>query len=329
MKAVICTRYGSPDVLQFQELPTPVPKDGEVLIRIRATTVNSADWRIRSMSMPHGFGLLGRLALGLSRPRRPILGSELAGDVVAVGARVTRFRSGDAVFAFAGGRFGCHAEYRCLPAAGAIALKPAGVSYEQAAALSFGGATMLDFYRRAALRAGERVLVNGAAGTVGSAAVQLARHAGARVTAVCSRASAGLVASIGAERILDYAREDFARGGEAYDVVVDTVGNAPFARAAPVLAPGGRLLLVLATLPQILRAPWDTLRGGRRVIAGPAAERPAYVEELCALAEAGRFTPVIDSVHPFAEIRAAHARVDGGRKRGSVVVRIADASGAA
>jgi NADPH:quinone reductase-like Zn-dependent oxidoreductase len=326
MKVVVCTRYGPPDVLQFQELPTPVPKDGEVLVRIRATTVNSADWRIRSMSLPYGFGLLGRLALGLSRPRRPILGSELAGDIVAVGTQVTRFRPDDAVFAFAGIQLGCHAEYRCLPADGAVARKPPALSYEQAAALSFGGATMLDFYRRAALRAGERVLVNGAAGTVGSAAVQLARHAGARVTAVCSRASAGLVESIGAERVIDREHEDFARGGEAYDVVVDAVGTAPFARAAPVLAPGGRLLLVLATLPQILRAPWDGLRSGRRVIAGPAAERAADIEELRVLAEAGRFTPVIDSIHPFAEIRAAHDRVDGGRKRGSVVVRVAGAT---
>lgn len=323
MRAILCMRYGPPDVLEIQDVPMPAPKDDEVLVRIRATTVSAADWRIRSMTMPRGFGLLGRLALGLSGPRRAILGGELAGDVVAVGARVTRFRPGDAVFAFLGARLGCHAEYRCLRAADPVAFKPTNLGYEEAAALSFGGVTMLDFYRRAGLRAGERVLVNGAAGTVGIAAVQLARHAGAQVTAVCSRDGAELVSSLGAARVLDRAREDFARGGEAYDVVVDTVGTAPFARCAPVLAPGGRLLLVLATLPEILRAPWNRLRSGRRIIAGPAAERAEDVEALRALAAAGHFVPVIDSVYPFEAIRAAHARVDQGRKHGSVVVQVA------
>ncbi|MBL8703043.1 MAG: NAD(P)-dependent alcohol dehydrogenase [Alphaproteobacteria bacterium] len=323
MKAIVCTRYGSPDVLEIRDLPEPVPGPDEVLIRVRATTVSSADWRIRSLSLPRGFGLLGRVALGFARPRRRILGTELAGDVAAVGARVTRFRPGDAVFAFAGGRLGCHVEYRCFPAGGAIAHKPPGLSYEQASAVSFGGATMLDFFRRASLQAGERVLVNGATGTVGSAAVQLARLAGARVTAVCSGDSAALVQSLGATRVVDRAREDFVRGGDLYDVIVDTAGTAPFSRCAGVLAPGGRLLLVLATLPEILRAPWNRLRSGRRVIAGPAAERPAYIETLRGLAQAGSFVPLVDSIHDFDAFRAAHARVDGGRKRGSVVLRVA------
>lgn len=322
MRAVVYSTYGAPDVLQFREQPTPTPKANEILVRVRATTVTSADWRLRSLSMPRGFGPFARLAFGVTGPRQPILGSELAGDVVAIGAGVTRFRPGDAVFAFTGSRLGCHVEFRCLAEDGAVALMPANLGYEQAAALSFGGSTMLDFYRRASLRSGERVLVNGASGAVGTAAVQLARHFGAHVTGVCSAGNAALVGSIGAERAIDYTREDFARGETTYDVIVDAAGTAGYSRAAPVLARGGRLLLVLADLPGVLRAPWNNLRGHQRVIAGPAAERAEYVHRLREIALAGRFTPVIDRVYPFDEIRAAHAYVDQGRKKGNVVVRV-------
>lgn len=322
MKAVFCTRYGGPEVLEFRERPMPKPGPDEVLVRLRATTVTSADWRIRTLSMPRGFGLLARLAFGLRVPRQPILGSELSGDVVAVGAKVSRFKPGDAVFAFTGSRFGCHVEYRCVAQDDAIALKPPELSYEQAAALSFGGATMLDFFRRSGLKAGESVLVNGASGAVGTAAVQLAKHAGARVTGVCSRANADLVKSLGAERVFDHASEDFTRAGTIYDLIIDTAGTAPFARCAPVLAADGRLLLVLADLPEVASAPWHNLRRGPRVVAGPAAERPEYAEQLRGLAIAGAFVPVIDRTYPFDAIRAAHARVAQGHKRGNIVVRI-------
>lgn len=320
IKAIACTRYGSPDVLELVDRPKPVAADDEVLIRIRCATVSSADWRIRSLSLPAGFGLLARIAFGFRRPRQPVLGTELAGEVEAVGSKVTRFKPGDSVFAFAGARMGCHAEYRCIRADGPIAPKPTNLSWEQAASLSFGGATMLDFYRRAGLRSGERVLVNGASGTVGTAAVQLARHFGAHVTGVCSTDKLELVASIGADRVIDYTREDFARSGQSYDVVVDVAGTAPLARAAAVMSDGGRLLLVLADLAGMLRALGPS--GGRKVIAGPASERAEYVHELGRLAAAGRFTPVVDRCYAFDEFRAAHRHVDGGRKRGSVVMRI-------
>lgn len=330
MRAVVCERYGGPEVLALRELPTPTPKADEILVRVRATTVSSGDWRVRSLNLPPGFGPFGRLALGWRRPRQPILGTELAGDVVAVGAQVSRFKPGDAVFAFPGSRQGCHVEFKCLAADGAVALKPPRLSYEQAAALSFGGATMLDFFDRAALRRGEHVLVNGASGAVGTAAVQLARHAGARVTAVCSAANAALVRSLGAERVVDYTREDFTKLGATYDVIVDAAGTAPYARSAPVLAPGGRLVLVLASLGELLRAPWHAWRsGGRRVIAGPAAERPEYAQRLRELALAGHFVQVIDRVYAFDEMRAAHTYVDQGHKKGSVVVRVAEAPSAA
>ena len=185
MQAVVYERYGPPEVLRLVQLDKPVPKDREILIRIVATTVTSADWRLRSLSMPTGFGLLGRLFLGISRPRQPVLGSELAGVVEAVGRSVTRFKPGDEVFGFAGTGLGCHAEYRCMAEDGLVALKPSNLDFGEAAALPFGATTALDFFRRAKLQKGERVLVNGASGSVGTAAVQLARHLGAEVTGVC------------------------------------------------------------------------------------------------------------------------------------------------
>ncbi|MDD2927027.1 NAD(P)-dependent alcohol dehydrogenase [Rhodoferax sp.] len=309
----------------FTDRPIPTPKANELLVRVRASTVSSADWRIRSLTLPRGFGPLARPALGLFAPRQPVLGTELSGEVMDVGSAVTRFKPGDLVFAFTGSGLGCHQEYRCVAEDSAVALKPHNLSHAQAAALSFGGATMLDFYRRAGLKAGDRVLVNGASGTVGTAAVQLARHRGAHVTGVCRRQHAGLVRTLGAERVLDRATEDFVCTEAPFDVIVDTVGSAPHARCAPVLSPGGSLLLVLSSLPQMLLAPWHGWRSDHRVIAGPVKERPEYIHNLRELALAGAFTPVIDSTWSFRQIRQAHARVDQGSKCGSVVVLLGDA----
>jgi NADPH:quinone reductase-like Zn-dependent oxidoreductase len=282
---------------------------------------------VRSLSLPRGFGLIARPMLGFRAPRQPILGTELAGDVVAVGKAVSSFKIGDAVLAFPGGRMGAHAEYVCLPANGAVVLKPAILSYEQAAALSFGGATMLDFFGRASVRAGEHVLVNGASGTVGTAAIQLAKHLGARVTGVCSTANRDLVQSIGADHVIDYTQQDFTRSGDTYDVIVDAAGTAPFARSAPSLARGGRLLLVIATLADMLRAPWQTMTSDKKVIAGPAAERVEYLQQLAKLATAGAFLPVIDRVFPFERMVEAHRYVDLGHKQGSVVIVLSPARG--
>ncbi len=323
MKAAVYDRYGAPDVVRLADVPKPVPKRNEVLIRIRATTVTTADWRGRSLCMPPGFGLMGRLFFGITRPRQPILGTELAGDVEAVGADVTAFKPGDAVFAFPGARMGGHAEYICIPADGMVAHKPANLSYEEAAALSFGGTTALHFLQKGNVRPGERVLVNGASGGVGTAVVQLAVHIGAQVTAVCSGANAELVRSLGAVRAIDYTREDFATMGERYDAIVDTVGTAGYARSRTALAPNGRLLLVLGGLGDMLRAPWVAATGGgRRIIAGTAAERPEDLRRLAELAEAGVFRPVIDCVYPLERIVDAHRRVDTGHKRGNVVVTV-------
>jgi NADPH:quinone reductase-like Zn-dependent oxidoreductase len=322
MKAIISTRYGPPEFLASVDMLKPMPKPDEVLVRIYASTVSTADWRMHSMAMPYGFHFLARLAFGLKKLRKPILGCELSGEVESIGLAVTSFKVGDHVVAYTGFDLGCHAQYKCIKASGAIVIKPRNLSFEQASALCFGGVTMLDFYRRAKLKQGERVLINGASGTVGGAAVQLAKHFGAHVTAVCSDSNADIVRSLGADRIIDYTKSDFSNTNERYDVIVDTVGNAPYARSARVLAKNGRLLLILADLPSILRAAWQNLLSSRRVLVAPAAEHVEYVAELCELAAAGKFTPHIDSVYCFHDAVDAHRRVDSGRKRGSVVLLV-------
>ncbi len=322
MQAYVYRRYGGPDVVELAEVPKPVPRANEVLVRIAATTVTSGDWRVRTLSVPKGLGLVARLMLGIVRPRQPIMGSELAGTIEAVGQSVTRFRVGDEVFGFPGAAMGCHAQYRTMAEDGALARKPANLSFEEAASLSVGGSTGRHFLRKAGLKAGDRVLVVGASGGVGTAVVQLAKHFGAEVTGVASTANQALVASLGADRTIDYTREDFAANGETYDIVVDTVGETSFARCKAVLRDGGRLLAVAAGMREMLATLWAPLTGSRRVIAGPAAERPDDVRQLAALAESGALKPVIDRCYPFAQMAEAHAYVETGRKRGSVVVRV-------
>lgn len=322
MKAVVYERYGPPEVLRLQEVDKPTPKDDEVLIKIHATTVTAGDWRVRSRIAPAGFGLMMRLVLGISRPRQPVLGSELAGEIESVGKDVSQFKVGDQVFAFSGFGMGCHAEYKCMPEDGAVALKPTNLTYEEAAALSFGGTTALDFLRRAKLQRGEKILVNGASGAVGTAAVQLARHFGADVTGVCSTANVELVRSLGANHVIDYSREDFTQNGETYDVIIDVVGTAPFSRSNASLKQRGRLLQVLGSLLELLRAPWVSMTSGKKVIAGPAAERAEDLRFLAKLAEAEQFKPVIDRRYPFEQIVEAHRYVDTGRKKGNVVIAL-------
>jgi NADPH:quinone reductase-like Zn-dependent oxidoreductase len=322
LKAAVYRRFGPPDVVELRDLPMPTPGPGELLIRLKAATVSSADWRLRSCTMPRGFGLLSRPAIGFSRPRQPILGSELSGYVAAVGKDVRSFKAGDAVVAFPGSALGCHAEYRCIAADDAVAAKPPNMSFEQSAALFFGGATMLDFYERAQLRAGERVLVNGASGTVGTSAVQLAKLFGAHVTAVCSTGKKALVRLVGADAVFDYTQQDLTEIGEKFDVIVDTVGTAPYSRSSKLLTTTGRLLLVLADLPELLAAPWRSMTSSHRVIAGPAKERPEYVRTLVEWASAGQYSPVVDRCYRLDQVVAAHRHVDDGHKAGSVVLAI-------
>ena len=318
MKAAVCERYGPPEVVQVREVAKPVAADGEVLVKAFATTVNSGDARVRALRVPRGLRLLMRLKLGVARPKQPILGFELAGQVEAVGSAVTLFHVGDRVIVSRGFDFGCHAEYVTVSEQGAIATIPESLSYQDAVAVCFGGTTALTFFRLGKLAAGETLLINGASGAVGTMAVQLAKHLGAEVTGVCTGANAELVRGLGADHVIDYTAEDFTRNGQRYDVIMDNHGNAPYARVKGSLEPGGRFLMVVGNLWQMLAATWQkaTISAGTND-SSVAADR---YRNLMSLAEQGVLKPVIDSVLPFEQIVEAHRRVDGGHKVGSVVL---------
>lgn len=323
MKAALYHRYGPPNVVAIAEVPKPIAKPNEVLIRIRATTVTSGDWRARSLQLPPGFGFMGRLVFGILGPRQPVLGTELAGVVEAVGPAVTRFKVGDAVFAFPGARYGSHAEYRTMPEDGLIALKPANLSFEEAAALSFGGTTVLRPLRdKIGIRPGDKVLVVGASGGVGTAAVQIARHLGAEVTGVCSTVNVELVRSLGAGKVVDYTSEDFAQSGDSWDVIIDTTGSAPFARCEPVLRPGGRLLIILGSFADVAGLRRPSKVSGKTVIAEVAKITVQDLRDLAQLASIGAYRPIIDRSYPLELAAEAHAYVDTGRKRGNVVLSV-------
>lgn len=323
MKAWFARQYGGPEVLRLEEAPTPTPRPGEVLVRVHATTVNSGDVRIRGCNFPPGMKLLGRLALGWSRPRQPILGTEFSGVVEAVGEGVSRFSRGDVVYAFVGMKQQAHAEYAVVAETGPIAHLPQGLDFHQAAALSFGGTTALHYLRQAALQRGDTMLVLGASGAVGTALVQLGRHQGAEVTATTSTGNVDLVSSLGANRVIDYKVTDIAALPDRFDIIADTVGAMNFATAQKLLKPRGRYLAISGAMAEML----GSLRPGpegKRMIAGPASEKAEDVVELGRLAAAGHYRPHIDKVFDFADIPAAHAYVDTGRKRGSVVVAVAE-----
>jgi NADPH:quinone reductase-like Zn-dependent oxidoreductase len=318
MKAAVCERYGPPEVVQIRDVPRPVPADGEVLIEAGATTVNSGDARVRGLRVPRGLGLAMRARLGFTKPRHPILGFEMAGRVEAIGRVVTRFQPGDRVVASRGFEFGCHAEYATVEEQGGIAKVPDSLSDQDAVALCFGGMTALIFFERGKLARGESVLINGASGAVGTMAVQLAKHVGAEVTAVCSRRNVELVESLGADHVIDYTAEDFTRSGERYDVIMDTHGNAPYARVKGSLRPGGRFLMVVGGLGQMVAASWQKPVVSSRE--GDMGDAATCYRTLMELAERGELRPVIDSVRPFEQIVEAHRQVDGGHKVGSVVL---------
>ena len=323
MKVCVYEQYGPPEVLQLKEVEKPTPKDNEILIKTHAATVTSADRRVRSLDVPAGFGLIMRLVFGISRPKQPILGTELAGVIESVGKDVRKFTAGDRVLAFSDAAMGCYAEYKCMPEDGAVVRMPSNLSFEEAAAISFGGTTALHFLRKAKLQRGEKVLIIGASGGVGTAAIQLAKHFGAEVTGVCSTANVDLVRSLGADHVIDYTKEDFTQSGETYDVIIDTAGTAPYPRSKGSLKEGGRLLLVLAGLPEMLSAPWLSMTSSKKIVAGPASGGAEELRFLASLAEEGQFRPVIDRRYPFDQIVEAHRYVDTGRKKGNVVITFA------
>jgi NADPH:quinone reductase-like Zn-dependent oxidoreductase len=316
MKAAVCERYGPPEVVRIREVATPVPADREVLVRAFATTVNIGDARLRALRVPRGLSLPVRLRMGVTKPRQPIFGFEVAGRVEAVGAAVTSFQPGDRVVASPRGfKLGCHAEFVTVDEQGPIAKIPEELSYQDAVSLCFGGMTALRFFRQGKLAAGETILINGASGAVGTMAVQLAKHAGAEVTAVCSGANVDLVRGLGADHVIDYTAEDFTRNGQRYDVIMDNHGNASYSRVKGSLKPGGRLLLVIGDLWQMLAAMWQ-----KAVVGGTASGGAEDYRTLLALAARGELKPVIDTTLPFAQIIEAYRRVDSGHKVGSVVL---------
>lgn len=323
MNAALVTRYGSPEVVQIGPMPKPQAKPGELLVRVHATTVSSGDARVRSLMVPNGFRLLMQLGMGVHGPRQQVLGLELSGVVEAIGEGVTRFRVGDAVIAYPGASMRAHAEYITISENGNVIAKPEHLDFAQAAALCFGGLTALHYLVTVAqVQSGERVLILGASGAVGLAAVQVARHRGAIVTAVCSGANTEIVRDAGAEYVINYAKDDFTQNGQTYDIIMDCVGVTSYGQSAGSLAPGGRLLRVVAGLGGVLAAPLQGRMSGHRVFAPVVPGNADDMQTLAEMSRTGAFRPVIDSHYPFERIADAHARVDSHRKRGSVVVTL-------
>lgn len=322
MTAAVYRRFGGPEVVRLEQVPVPVPRPGEVLVRVHTSTVSIADHRARTRDVPRGLDLLAAGTIGLSRPKRRVLGMDAAGVVESVGAGVTGFAPGDRVIAMTGSGFGGHAEYVCVPADGAITRAPAGLTDEEAVTLVFGGVTAQGFLSQVSIGPGTRVLVNGASGAVGTAVIQLAKHLGAAVTAVTSGPNAELVTSLGADRVIDYTRHDFTANGVRYDVIVDGVGNAAFDRVEASINPGGALLRVICDLPGMLRSRGQTRRSGKLVAWDVGKPGAAELAQIVSLAAVGHYRPVIDRTYDLADIVEAHRYVDTGRKRGNVVLRI-------
>jgi NADPH:quinone reductase-like Zn-dependent oxidoreductase len=322
MKAVVCTKYGSPEVLQLREVEKPVPKDNEILIKVHATTVTSADTRIRGFKVPLSFWLPARIALGFRSPKINILGAELAGEIESVGKDVKKFKAGDQVFAYPGHHGGGYADYTCMREDSAVAIKPANLTYEEAAAVPFGGNTALHFLKQANIKEGEKVLIYGASGSVGTYAVQLANYLAAEVTGVCSTSNIELVKSLGADKLIDYTKEDFSKNGEIYDVVFDAVGKSSISDCMESLQKEGVYLQVVATPATSLRMQWTSITNSRTLIGGTAVPKAENLNFLKELVETGKMKPIIDRTYPLEQIVEAHGYVDKGHKKGNVVIII-------
>ncbi len=327
MKAIVWTEYGPPDVLQLKEVEKPTPKNDEVLIRIYATTVTAGDCEQRSLKLPISIQLIMRAYVGLKRPTRiTILGMDLAGEIEAVGKDVKRFGEGDHVFAATGFiDMGTYAEYICLPEEpeeGALAIKPTNMTYEEAAAVPNGGLEALCFLRQGNLQSGEKVLINGAGGTIGPFAVQLAKHFGAEVTAVDDTGKLEMLRSIGADHVIDYTQEDFTQRGENYDFILDVVSKSPFSGSIRSLKPSGRYLIANPGLLQRVRGRWTSMISSKRVIFGEASPKTEDLIFLKELIEAGEIKSVIGRTYPLEQIPEAHRYVETGQKVGQVVITL-------
>jgi len=302
MKAIVCTQYGPPEVLERKEVAKPAPKDHEILVKVYATTVTAGDSRVRSFTVPLSYWLLARIALGLRKPKKAIPGMIVAGEIESVGKEVKHFKKGDQIYALDLTRLSAYAEYACLPENSVIALKPSTVTYEEAAAVPYGGLLALHFLRKSQIQSGKKVLIYGASGAVGTSAVQLARHFGAKVMGVCSSTNLALVKSLGADPVIDYTQEDFTKKGELYDLIFDAVGKASKSHGKQVLTPNGKYVSVGDGRPRL------------------HTEDLLFLTELI---EAGELHAVIDRCYPLEHIVEAHRYVDTGHKKGNVVITVA------
>jgi NADPH:quinone reductase-like Zn-dependent oxidoreductase len=324
MKAVVYTEYGDPEVLRLADIEKPTPKENEVLVKVYATSVTTGDVNLRNfVFVPQGLGFMARLMVGMNKPKKTVLGLEFAGEVVEIGTSVTRFKVGDKVFGLDSKQMGSYAQYKTVAEDVGITTMPANMSYEDAVAIPNGALTALTFLRKLGnIQKGQKVLVYGASGSVGIAGVQIAKALGAVVTGVCSTKNVELVKSAGADKVIDYTQQDFTQNGETYDLILDTVGKAPFAISKKSLAPKGAYLAVAGGVREMRQMMGNAFRGGKKVMAGTSSESQDYLIFIKELVEAGKFRAIVDRCYPLEEIAEAHRHVDSGRKRGNIVISV-------
>jgi NADPH:quinone reductase-like Zn-dependent oxidoreductase len=325
MKAIICPKYGPPDILQFKEVETPTPKANEIRIRVVATTAARGDCELRGLSVPVLLRAMLRLAFGFRGPRQGILGQELAGEIESVGVNVRRFKKGDLVFALTGLHLGAYAEYDCLPEQGLVAIKPSNMTFEEAASVPVGGLHAYHFLSRGGIRTGQKVLIVGAGGSIGTFAVQIAKSLGADVTGVDATEKLEIIRSIGADHVIDYTKEDFTKGGEVYDVIFDAVGKSSFSDCIKSLKEDGRYLLGNPGLTQQIRARLTSATSRKKVVGGAMSYKTEDMTSLRELIEGGKVRSVIDRRYPLEEMVEAHRYVDSGQKKGNVVITVSSA----
>jgi NADPH:quinone reductase-like Zn-dependent oxidoreductase len=317
MKAAVCTNYGKPEVLQLKEIEKPTPKENQISLKIHSSSVTSGDARIRRAD-PY----MIRLIFGFKRPRKSVLGVVVAGEVESVGSKVSKFKVGDKVFGTTGMSFGAHAQYQCISEAGTLAIIPENMSYDEAAAIPFGGTAAIHFLRKGNISIGQKVLIYGASGAIGTMAIQLAKESGAEVTAVCSGGNAELVCSLGADKVVDYTKEDFTENGVKYDVIFDTIGKSSFSAAKKSLKKKGVMLLASASMGLMLRGAITSIFGSKKVISGVIKETAEDMRFFKKLFEAGKLKAVVDKVYSLEEITMAHTYVDKGHKKGNVIINM-------
>lgn len=330
MKAITFTEYGPPNVLKLTEVAKPSPKDTDILIRIHATSVNIGDiWARnfkaispRQFSMSFPMWLASRVIFGINKPKVNILGAEFAGEIEAVGDKVTLFKKGDKVFGYRGPAFGANAEYLCMPENGVVALKPVNMTFAEAATVPYGALTALNLLRKAKIQAGQKVLINGASGGIGSYLVQFAKLDGAEVTGVCSALRVDLVKSLGADYVIDYTKEDFTQNGKAYDLIVDVLGKSSFSHCKNSLTQKGIYLLASFKTPQLFQMLATSITGGKRVICALSSETSADLIYIKELVEAGKIKTIIDKYFPLEQVAEAHRYVEAGNRTGRVVITI-------